>query len=303
MNFNPRSNTPFLGSGAVLPFWYPGSLCRLREDLAGKCLTRYLTKYLRFSLIACAPLINTQLKWKLFLFPPLLFINRKRDQFWTLRLFTMKEKYVLGQRNTVLRKYLRYQKDVLRWEQLGWSQDTSDLGWTQQKTIVLPISWVYGDYTTFFNLAKEVLMWNRLPIWTRVQSRKFDKKTENYERREGINFAVNFAKSLRISQGLPSGEQPVLGSPDNCLQELEVFAVVIAPASPIIITIYYYYCYYYDFNFSKLLWETENRIENAYTYKTFKYFKTFINTNIVKYFSVFTSCSEGAKHCKVFPAT
>lgn len=90
MNFNPRSNMPSLGSGAVLPFWYPRSLCRLREDLAGKCLKRYLTKYLRFSLIACAPLINTQLKWKLFLFPPLLFINRKRDQFWTLRLFTMK---------------------------------------------------------------------------------------------------------------------------------------------------------------------------------------------------------------------
>lgn len=154
--------------------------------------------------------------------------------------------------------------------------------------------------------GKVICLWFLTSFWAlpimvlcldRVQSRKFDKKTENYERREGINFAVNFAKSLRISQGLPSGEQPVLGSPDNCLQELEVSAVVIAPASPIIITIYYYYCYYYDFNFRKLLWETENRIENAYTYKTFKYFKTFINTNIVKYFSVFTSCSEGAKHC------
>jgi len=87
----------------------------------------------------------------------------------------------------------------------------------------------------------------------RVQTRKFDRKTENYQRREVISFAVNFAKSLRISRGLPSGEQPVLGSPDNCLQELEVVAVVIVPASPIITTIYYYYCHYYDFNFRKLL--------------------------------------------------
>lgn len=87
----------------------------------------------------------------------------------------------------------------------------------------------------------------------RVQSRKSDRKTENHQRREGINSAVNFAKSLRVSQGLPSGEQPVLGSPDNCPQELEVFAVIIVPPSPIIITNYYNYCYYYDFDFRKLL--------------------------------------------------
>lgn len=114
---------------------------------------------------------------------------------------------------------------------------------------------------------KVICLWFLTSFWAlpimalcpeRVQSRKFDRKTENYQRREGINFAVdfNFAKSLRILQGLPSGEQPVPGSPDNCLQELEVFAVAIVPASPIIITIYYYYCYYYDFNFRKSLWQT-----------------------------------------------
>lgn len=111
----------------------------------------------------------------------------------------------------------------------------------------------------------------------KVQSRKLDRKTA----RKGINFAVSFAKSLRISRGLPSGEQPVLGSPDNCLQELEVFAVV--TAFPIILTIYYYYCYYYDFK-KITLRNIKQKIENYYTYKTFNYFKTFINTNIVKYF-------------------
>lgn len=71
----------------------------------------------------------------------------------------------------------------------------------------------------------------------RVQSRKSDRKTANYQRREGINFVVNFAKSQRISQGLSNVEQPVLGSPDSCLQELEVSAVIIVPACPVIITV------------------------------------------------------------------
>lgn len=96
MNFNPRSNSRFLGPGTVSPFQYLRSLCRLRKDLAGKYLTRYFIKYLRFSLTAWASLINTQLKWKLFLFPPFLFVNRKGDSFWTLCLFTMKQKYISG---------------------------------------------------------------------------------------------------------------------------------------------------------------------------------------------------------------
>jgi len=43
----------------------------------------------------------------------------------------------------------------------------------------------------------------------------------------------------------------------------------------------------------------KQRIENDYTYKTFTYVKTFINTNTVKYVYVFTSCSEAAKHRQV----
>jgi len=81
MNFNPWSNVPFPGPGTVSPLWNPRSLCRLRKDLAGKYLTRYLIKFLRFSLTACASSTNTQLKWKLFLFPPFLCNNRKGDQF------------------------------------------------------------------------------------------------------------------------------------------------------------------------------------------------------------------------------
>lgn len=98
MNFNPRPNVPLPGPDTVLPFQYPRSLCRLHKDLAGKNLTRYLTNYVRFSLTACAALINTQLRWKLFLFPPLLFINRGEDHFWTLSLFTKKQKHILGTR-------------------------------------------------------------------------------------------------------------------------------------------------------------------------------------------------------------
>lgn len=90
----PGLTSPFLDQTPSYQFATWQACASGLKSLLKNILQDILQNILSLHLTAFTSLINTQLKWKLFLLPPLLFINRKGDKFWTITSFQNEQKYI-----------------------------------------------------------------------------------------------------------------------------------------------------------------------------------------------------------------